>query len=736
MLCVMASSATFFRLPGFAGREKRWYNSRCAAIIPRRKEKCKDSLSYHVSPEKATGAHRFSLCAPACSVLPFCPALCPGEGDVGAEQVAVDGQMECTAHELHQTAGYGQAQAAALCVAGGVTPDEALHQLIGGDVQLSAGDVLEADGHMLLVTGRHGVDPGVLQGVFADVAHQIVHDAAEQLAVGIDGDGLLRRAGYQRQAAVGQPVLVFAHDLVEQHGDVRGLQIYRQRAGGRLGRLYQILRQLLQAAALTIQHGDVLPGGFRLHVLLLQQVHVVDDGCQRSFDVMGHVGDQFSLHALSPGLLLHGLLHAGAQVVHALAVALEVADEPPGVDVLGEVAVGHIFAASLQNAEVQGDIQDEQILHQLDHQKDTGIRAIGAAREQDRLNEKHSQRQQGGLPYQGQADGDAVQAAAHGFDDAPQQTAAPGDERASQHRPSLTLGGKGAQEQQEKRCQRRAEKDTPPLIIERLPAQEEQAQQGDQPHVGGYLVQPCQVDAVSALPVAAGGHEEAETEQCQRREKRGEEDGQAGVLQQPGTDQVGIAGGLAAFFQQGGGDGDGLIQRRYPAVHQVIGKGALRGMEYFFAACQIEVGEPHLAAVGVKDVELAGGGLPGELLGEQPGQVVQPLLGSLRVVSDGGGGGGVHVIGVVVRVIHQAHAVQLAADKAVGRVDGVVALLLIQSLTEGLTSVQEYIVVGQNADAQAAQNGGQAEEQRQKEGGQLGPGRVQPCFHVSRPSIL
>ena len=63
MLCVMASSATFSRLPGFAGREKRWYNSRYAAIIPRRKEKCKDSLSYHVSPEKATGAHRFSLCA-------------------------------------------------------------------------------------------------------------------------------------------------------------------------------------------------------------------------------------------------------------------------------------------------------------------------------------------------------------------------------------------------------------------------------------------------------------------------------------------------------------------------------------------------------------------------------------------------------------------------------------------------------------------------------------------------
>ena len=288
---------------------------------------------------------------------------------------------------------------------------------------------------------------------------------------------------------------------------------------------------------------------------------------------MGHVGDQLGLHALGFGLLPHRQLYAGTQVIHALAVALEVADEPPGVDVLGEVAVGHIFAASLQNAEVQGDIQDEQILHQLDHQKDTGIRAIGAAREQDRLNEKHSQRQQGGLPYQGQADGDAVQAAAHGFDDAPQQTAAPGDQRAPQHRSGLALGGEDTQKQQDERRQRRTEKDTPPLIIERLPAQEEQAQQGDQPHVDGYPVQPRQMDALPALPVAAGGHEEAEAQQRQHREERGEEDGQAGVLQQPRAEQVGIAGGLAAFFQQGGGDGDGLIQRRYPAVHQVIGKG-------------------------------------------------------------------------------------------------------------------------------------------------------------------
>ena len=88
------------------------------------------------------------------------------------------------------------------------------------------------------------------------------------------------------------------------------------------------------------------------------------------------------------------------------------------------------------------------------------------------------------------------------------------------------------------------------------------------------------------------------------------------------------------------------------------------------------------------------------------------------------------------RKFHQAHAVQLAAEEAVGRVDGAVALLPIQPLTEGLALVQKYVVVGQYGDAYAAQDGGQAEKQRQEKGGQLGPGDVQPCSHVSRSSIL
>ena len=55
--------------------------------------------------------------------------------------------------------------------------------------------------------------------------------------------------------------LILAGDLAEQHAHIYGLHVHRQRAGGRLGRLHQILRQLFQPLALPVQHRNVLLGG-------------------------------------------------------------------------------------------------------------------------------------------------------------------------------------------------------------------------------------------------------------------------------------------------------------------------------------------------------------------------------------------------------------------------------------------------------------------------------------------
>ena len=76
-----------------------------------------------------------------------CCALRQREGDIRAEKVCVDGQVEAAALQLHQAPCDGQPQPAAFRVPRGIAAHEAPHQLVGGDIQLVPRDVLEADGN-------------------------------------------------------------------------------------------------------------------------------------------------------------------------------------------------------------------------------------------------------------------------------------------------------------------------------------------------------------------------------------------------------------------------------------------------------------------------------------------------------------------------------------------------------------------------------------------------------------
>ena len=105
----------------------------------------------------------------------------------------------------------------------GIAAHKTLHQLVGGDIQLVPRDVLEADGNGLPGQRGNHVDPCAGQGVFADIRHQVVHDPAQQPAVGPDHGAGGWRLGDQRQLTGGQPLLVLPLDLREQHVHVRGL---------------------------------------------------------------------------------------------------------------------------------------------------------------------------------------------------------------------------------------------------------------------------------------------------------------------------------------------------------------------------------------------------------------------------------------------------------------------------------------------------------------------------------
>lgn len=277
---------------------------------------------------------------------------------------------------------------------------------------------------------------------------------------------------------------------------------------------------------------------------------------------------------------------------------------------------GQLFAAFLQRPQVQGDIQGRQQLHCLHYDKDSVHRAV-ASQHKEHLQKEYPCHNQRRFPQQREISGDAPQPQKQRTDNAPEEPGYPRDQRAPQDGARLALGGKGAQEQQHQRHQRRAEENASPPVIERFPANEKRTQQYDRPHVRRDLIQPRQMDALMPRPMAGRGHEEAEEEQCQRREQHRQEHRQRGVLHQPHVQQIGIRGRLLGAQQIGGNGDHGRI-----AGVQRVGERLLRGVQRLVAVCQLKIfkGTDDLPISSDGDGQVTVGGIAGELLRKTRGR--------------------------------------------------------------------------------------------------------------------
>ena len=192
------------------------------------------------------------------------------------------------------------------------------------------------------------------------------------------GELLLRHRDHRGEARLRQALAVLPHRLVDELPDVPpGWAAGKIPAGG-LGELHQVLRELLQLSGLAVQHQEVsmlLGGG----VVLLQKVHVVDDGGQGGLDVVGDVGDELGLQALALELVLHGNAHPPADGVQVLAVAAEVPDHPAGVHLIAEVPGRQRLTALAQLLELIGEGrggEDQQ-------QRKNGVGPSGVVPQQD-----------------------------------------------------------------------------------------------------------------------------------------------------------------------------------------------------------------------------------------------------------------------------------------------------------------------------------------------------------------
>ena len=86
-------------------------------------------------------------------------------------------------------------------------------------------------------------------------------------------------------------------------------------SGAGLGGLYHILCKDFQTLGFFLQDIQIT-ADFRIRKILpFQQIHIIDDGCERGFDIVGYVGDQFRLHTLVFQAVFHCGIQSGANVI-------------------------------------------------------------------------------------------------------------------------------------------------------------------------------------------------------------------------------------------------------------------------------------------------------------------------------------------------------------------------------------------------------------------------------------
>ena len=81
-------------------------------------------------------------------------------------------------------------------------------------------------------------------------------------------------------------------------------------SAGRFADLKEILDQQLQPCGFLFQNVNIMTSLLGRQILILQKVHISDDGCQRRLQVMRYVGDQVRFHFLAFYLFVHSLLEA------------------------------------------------------------------------------------------------------------------------------------------------------------------------------------------------------------------------------------------------------------------------------------------------------------------------------------------------------------------------------------------------------------------------------------------
>lgn len=140
-----------------------------------------------------------------------------------------------------------------------VAAHEALHQLLGGNIQGVAGDIQERDAQQFAALLRAEIGPRAGQAVLADIAQQIVEHPPEEPPVRLHTKPLGAQIKNRLDLRILQPGSAYSASACPSRTWASTASGWTVRlAGRRLGGLDEVLRQLFQPRALTHEHLEVL----------------------------------------------------------------------------------------------------------------------------------------------------------------------------------------------------------------------------------------------------------------------------------------------------------------------------------------------------------------------------------------------------------------------------------------------------------------------------------------------
>ena len=84
-----------------------------------------------------------------------------------------------------------------------------------------------------------------------------------------------------------------------------------------------------------------------MQIFFFQQIHIVDDRCQRSLDIMGNICDQFCLKTLTLHPLLDRMCHAVADMVDLFSLFLKYTGHTLCTDLIARLTACNFFRSVL-----------------------------------------------------------------------------------------------------------------------------------------------------------------------------------------------------------------------------------------------------------------------------------------------------------------------------------------------------------------------------------------------------